>query len=65
MKVATFHEIMNPDHKKYIDAEDFDAVEDSGSGQHSAIHLKSSGQSVCVYESPDEVIKIVQEALNS
>jgi hypothetical protein len=63
MKQAAFHEILNPTHNKYLDAEDYDAVEDFGTG-HSAIRLKSSDQPVLVNESPDEVVKIIEQALN-
>jgi hypothetical protein len=63
VRFALLHDINNPQHNKYIDANDFDAVEDFGSG--SVIRLKSSDMPVAVHETPDEVKRIVQETLNS
>jgi hypothetical protein len=63
MKFAQFHEMNNPSHLKWIDAEDFDAVEEYGSG--SSIRLKSSDAPVAVHETPDEVQRIVDAAVNS
>jgi len=63
VKFALLHDINNPQHNKYIDATDFDAVEDFGTG--SVVRLKSSDMPVAVHETPDEVKQIVEDTLRS
>ena len=63
MKIANFHDNMNPAQEVYIDADDFSNVVPFVTG--SIIRVKSSDSPILVHESPNEVIQIIQDALES